>query len=283
MDYKRLHEIADRMEPSVRRLFIEGIQNLRDQADIDALKKAIEQQNQGAILQILQSQDTYFATSEALLEAINEAAKDRSILPEVAAVLVWDALRPRNVQFLREYRTGFISGVDQKTQNGIRQIILDTFRYGGTTDEQAKRIKDLIGLTERQAIAVTNYRNMLVSEGKTASQVERFVTAYRNRQLRYRATVIARTETIRAVNAGIYAATRQAIDDGLISNPRFVWVTVPDDRLCEWCASLEGAEVGLEENYRATVNRPVGGALTYTTQYPPLHPNCRCVISVIEG
>jgi len=279
--YKRLHEIADRMEPSVRRLFLEGIENLRDNASIEDLKRAIEQQNQGAILQILQSGDIYFPVSEKLLEAIQESAKDKSILPEAAALLVWDSLRPRNVQFLREYRTGFIAGVDKKTQEGIRQIIVDTFRYGGTTDDQAKRIINLVGLTDRQAIAVTNFRNMLVSEGKTTSQIERLVGAYRKRQLRYRANVIARTETIRAVNAGIYAAMRQALDEGLVTRIRRVWETVPDDRLCEWCASLDGAEVGMEDNYSATVDRPVGGPLTYTTLYPPLHPNCRCVISVI--
>jgi SPP1 gp7 family putative phage head morphogenesis protein len=75
-----------------------------------------------------------------------------------------------------------------------------------------------------------------------------------------RATVIARTEVMKAVNQG----TKARYDEAGV---KAEWLTTHDERLCDECAAL-------------------GGKLTpeETDGLPPAHPNCRCcVIPVAYG
>lgn len=72
-----------------------------------------------------------------------------------------------------------------------------------------------------------------------------------------RATVIARTETLRAFSQGVQWQFRH------YGITRVQWMTARDERVCPWCGPLDGLIFPLEE-------LPFGG--------PPIHPQCRCFI-----
>lgn len=80
-----------------------------------------------------------------------------------------------------------------------------------------------------------------------------------------RATVIARTETIRASNEGALAGYKAS---GVVDGKE--WLTAEDDKVTPECA----------ENGAAGV-LPLDGAFPSGDQCPPTHPNCRCTISPV--
>lgn len=99
-----------------------------------------------------------------------------------------------------------------------------------------------------------------------------------------RAELIVRTETIRAWNRGSELWRKQS---GVVEKKQRY--TALDERVCEFCWPMNWKIVWLSENYFNKNDVLIGAnghelKLDYSsTPYPPLHPNCRCVIlPVIE-
>lgn len=88
----------------------------------------------------------------------------------------------------------------------------------------------------------------------------------------YRAGVIARTETMRAYNAGNLA--------GIIeSGGRFVrWITSPDEAVCRICRPRDNHVYRLPGVPMGDMNDPWGPAIRDLPGPPPAHPRCRCTI-----
>lgn len=97
----------------------------------------------------------------------------------------------------------------------------------------------------------------------------------------YRLEMIARTETIRASNRGsnqLFAAWDVTEKE---------WLTTKDDRLCDWCAAMDGKIIPVGGNFfdqGSQFNVQVGDVMrTLKLDYedvgtPPLHPDCRCTV-----
>ncbi len=94
---------------------------------------------------------------------------------------------------------------------------------------------------------------------------------------------IARTETIWAFNEG---AVQGYMQSGIVSHKE--WLTAADDRLCPWCAEMNGRTVEITRafwekgEFMDVENQRL--EFEYTDiGHPPLHPNCRCsVIPVLD-
>ena len=99
-----------------------------------------------------------------------------------------------------------------------------------------------------------------------------------------RAELIVRTETVRAWNRGSELWRKES---GVVEKKQRY--TALDERVCEFCWPMNWKIVWLSENYFNKNDVLIGAnghelKLDYSaTPYPPLHPNCRCVIlPVIE-
>lgn len=97
-----------------------------------------------------------------------------------------------------------------------------------------------------------------------------------------RAEMIARSETIRALNAGANEAYRQA---GVTQKE---WYASEDERTCEFCGEMHGKTVGVEETWwkQGDVMQVGESALRLDYEdvgYPPLHPDCRCTVLPVIG
>ncbi len=99
-----------------------------------------------------------------------------------------------------------------------------------------------------------------------------------------RAENIARSETIRSSNSGARELYRQA------GVERLRWVAASDDRVCDWCAEMDGKIIGIDENFwdqgdefpipnPEDEDKPRIMNLDYEdVGTPPLHSMCRCCV-----
>lgn len=315
-EYQWLHDIADAMVPEVRRRFLDAIRAIRGTIQEAELRAALETGNIDRVMQALNLDQIIADTlrpalldplQSAILEA-GKAAPDATIAPLLQGgelSMRFDLVNPSTVHAARNYGFDLIRQVTDDTRAGIRQIVGDAVDYGGHPYEQARQIRELIGLTESQAKAVSNFRDLLESGDLGAldrarrdkrfdgtlrqalgddatielspEQIDSMVTRYAEKTLKERAEGIARTETINASRLGTQASWAQAADQGLLDRVkvRQGWLITPDDRLCPFCAVVplmnpEGVPLG--EKFLTPLG-PVDG--------PTLHPLCRCSIYLL--
>lgn len=186
----------------------------------------------------------------------------------------FNAKLPAAQQAARRYSYRMVREVSQETRRALKSIVARGIREGIPPYDLARLIvgtpgnPGLIGLTVSQSNAVLNYRESLINQGRSAAQVERMASRYAKRKLIQRGQAIARTETMRALNAGMTESWKQAQAAGLLrKNANIEWMVSPDDRLCDLCMGMEG-EVA-----------PVGGVFK-GNYFPPAHPMCRCTVGI---
>lgn len=261
----------------------------------------------------LQPNQRSFADEFAIVfEAGAEAGMrrlDRVAVPKsVATAMTFTLLNPSAVSFLQGYGFELITSLTLGARQTIAAIVTNAFTDGTPPKAQARQIREYIGLTPAQYQAVRNYRRMLESGDPgllrdslsrqlrdarfdstieraivngtrlTRQQIERLVSRYAERQLKYRAEMIARTETIRAANAGQVEAWNQAQQQGLLSaTVRQKWIYTRDERTCTICPRIpgmnpEGVPIG------GLFQSPVG----LIRQPPDPHPQCRCSLGLVN-
>jgi len=284
--YNELNAIADKVRPKIQRQVREAIEELKGKVSAKQLETIVREGDQFAVLRALKLENMEKELGPVVAElqgAFINAAQTTAGLMEgvVGARMTFDLTSPQSIEFIRQYKFDLIQRISRKTKEGVQEIIKNAFERGGHPFQQAQQIRETVGLLPRQATAVENFREMLISEGRTAAQVERMTEKYTQRQLRYRARNIARTETIRAANMGQQTIWRQAVDEGLLPrDAKKVWIVTDDDRLCPFCEELDGKVVGLEDTFTSTVTGARGGTRSYTELTPPLHPSCRCGLGI---
>lgn len=149
-----------------------------------------------------------------------------------------------------------------------------------SVDELARVIRPMIGLTKPQAEANLRYYEKLIESGLSEKRARDLSAKYAARQHRYRAMSIARNELAEAYNAGAHEATKQAIEAGYLPQMVKVWSTSMDEfRRCDACKALEGAIVGMDEEFTVTSK---SGRRT-TSLRPPLHPQCMCAVEYVPA
>lgn len=265
-----IHAFADQLRPVVRRQFERAIAAVREAVPLVDLIDAVSQGRVSvkidtAVAGLAPKLQAAVATLNRIVEDARRAT-ERDLDTRYSLQLRFDVVNPRaltaasrGAQLVRE--------VSEQTRRSLQAVITRSIREGIPPAEAARLIRPTIGLTDRQAMAVVNYRFSLLEEGASPSAVSKAADRYAAKLLRQRTETIARTETIRAGNEGRNATWRQAVDEGLLSPETMRrWVVTDDDRLCPACAELDGVEVGLDESW------PNGGG-----DGPALHPNCRCV------
>lgn len=115
-------------------------------------------------------------------------------------------------------------------------------------------------------------------EPLTQEQINTMTQRYYERWLRFRATTIARTESLRAAHAGAREQWRQAVDAGHISGAliRKQWQTAGDERVRLSHRPIPGMNTGPEGvgiKFDELFVTPEGEHML-----PPIAPNCRCTV-----
>lgn len=200
-------------------------------------------------------------------------AAEATTVPGVS--VVFDRADPYQLLAIERFVGDRITEIGATTRQAVRGVVENAFLRGDGINAQVQEIRRLVGLTSRQAAAVARYREALFEGGVSPARVETLVDRQVQRQLRLRATNIARTETIRAANAGQHLLWQQLAQDGLLPGGfRRYWTVTPDDRTCTICLAVPGLNpegLVLDELFQT----PVGPIL-----HPPAHPSCRCAVSL---
>lgn len=232
------------------------------------------------------------------------------VLSDALEVAVgFDQVNERAVLHMRRERLRLIREFTAEQRRATRAALVDGIERGLNPRDQARLFRASIGLTERQVDAVNNYRRMLeagdggalsrrlhdhrfLPKGSrarreflsgerplTPEQVDRMVGRYRERYVRYRSEVVARTEALRAVHSGNEEMYRQAIDAGQVAlgQLRRTWVSARDERVRGSHAHLNGEVRGMDETWVGTF-----GELRFPgdPDAPPEETvQCRCVLT----
>jgi SPP1 gp7 family putative phage head morphogenesis protein len=175
-------------------------------------------------------------------------------LRQVTMQREFDALNPRVAVALDKHRAGSIVGINDTTLKRLRHSLAEGIAEGET---------------------VTDLR------GRLEGQYDSFD--------KYKAVMIARTETIWAWNEG---AVQGWIQSGVVEKKQ--WLSSADMRTCDWCEEMDGKIIGIEATYFAKGDSmSLGGEpgherkMDFTYEdvgHPPLHSQCRCsCIAIMEG
>ena len=202
--------------------------------------------------------------------------------------LFFNAHDPGVQEWLSTRGGELITVIGWEQRQAINAMVGRAYAGEWTVDELARAIRPTIGLNRPQAAANLNYyertkatllqNNPSMREATAEKRAREAAVKYAEKQHRYRAFMIARTEMAFAYNRGMDEGIKQAIAKGYMGACVRVWVTAADERMCPVCGELEGVEIGMEGQYDfSRVNSRLPSGPT-----PPAHPNCRCAVDYRE-
>ena len=305
---KQIEELIARLEPTLRRAFDQALNDWRNNIDLDAVADALRRGDIETAVRAANIQPAALNGFLTAREAAFEAAGTAELL-SLRLNIIFNARHLRGEQMLERYGAQFVQAVSDDTKAMLRTSLTDSLSRGQGAKAAARGIRDMIGLTDSQAGWAINLRWKLENDPKgllsefaadgyklrdkrldgivrravkaekpiAAADIEKIVTTYQNRAIRWRSENIARTETLRAVQAGNFEAYQQAVESGKIAaqNIRKVWNSAHDNRVRDTHKALDGESVGLNEAFVS----PSGARLRYPLDdTAPLAEvvNCRC-------
>lgn len=311
-DHSRM--IAEATEPHMAAAVRAALGGLRASLTPEVIGRGLQRGDLWGSLQPQMAQfQTALGTSKiflanAHLQAGTLAA--RNLLVRKADVSIDLSTLPDPTQAaLDGYDFGLIQQLTDDVRASIADAVGDGIRQGYPPWKIAQRIRDTVGLTDRQAAAVENYRSMLENGNPdaldralrdqrsdstveasiaglrqlTQDQTDRLVSGYEDRYIAYRATTIARYETLRASNQGTFDAVQSAIDDGTLDPSRVTktWLIADDELTCDRCRSIvefqpDGVPMDQPFQWASSPKTRRGIPETGYIDIAPLHPACRC-------
>lgn len=187
--------IADRLEPRLRKRFLEAMEKLRDQIKIKQLAAAVARNNMQEIYEAL-GLNNMNAALGALTDGINEGAAAAGVITAQQAaagsagrkiVARFDVMNPQIAQYLANYNLSLITRITDEHRQVVRTVLNDVFRtptdpttgaralrrfmvdtLEGRAEYAGRRIKEVFGLDPRRAQALLNYRRLLEDGDRTA-------------------------------------------------------------------------------------------------------------------
>ena len=262
-DVRAFQERQEQQEPPVVAAALAWIAALRAAATVDVVADAVATGVLSGLLERLRRAPAL--ALDLLRPATDEATYAVDDLPDARQIhLRFDIRDPHFHTAIEQHGALAIREIDDETRDAVRRILSEAYRNGWHPRIFAPTIQQTIGLTSRQTTAVTNYYRAQVKVAGQSRAEER-AARYAARLRRQRALLIARTETVAAMNRGRIAGFEQAAQHGLFDRSRayLEWNAIQTDPK-EICYQLNGTRVPLGSTWNGLLP---GDA----------HPACRCV------
>lgn len=214
-----------------------------------------------------------------LAQPLSLSTAARAGVAELARLKIglrFDLDNPYATRWATDHSATLVRQVGDETKKAIRAVMGEAFEAGVPPRRAALRIRELIGLTERDARAVMNYWRTLTEEADlSARRADDMADSYARRLWRRRALTIARTETIAASAAGTQQSWAAAKDKGFLPfDTKQEWVAAMESRrTCPICRALDGQKVALGEPFQSST---LGAVMA-----PPAHVSCRCALGAV--
>jgi len=190
-----------------------------------------------------------------ILSILGEGGKavvDRKIMKQDR----FDEIGTSAVKWAEKHTAALVVEVTTETQKAIKAFIVEAVKKGQSIPAVARQLRPLVGLTTRQIMAVANYEEwLIVNRPEYTVKVIREMAEVKARRFhRYRTKLIARTETRRSLNEGIFQGYEQM---GIKKMEG-----VSGASACDWCMeNINGRVVSVDEA------RSIDGEA---------HPGCEC-------
>jgi hypothetical protein len=182
-------------------------------------------------------------------------------------------------------RTGLTEiGTVAETKAAIRETIVSVIREGLSPVDAARQIREMIGLSRADALAAKNERSRLIRSGLSQARVDTLMEQWVERKIKYRALLIAQTETMEALRLGSRMGIAQALSTGLmLPTAEKEWTgsgyvkggkgAAKGRRfMCDICAPMVGKRVPVKGKFTLPDGRKVDG--------PGVHPRCGCGVRI---
>lgn len=266
-----VEELIEKVIPSLRRRFLETMQLAKDYLDLEELADLlragrIEQAASlldNAILGFTQSLNIVFIEAGSFVAGILQDSLRVNISFDQVNEEAVETMRQNNLRLIREFR--------EEQRIAVRIAMDEAIQQGLNPLEQARRFRDTVGLTSYQERIIINYRRQLeeldnrlfdrilrdkrfdstvrraIRDNTRLSQeqIDLMVRRYRERWIKYRAEMIARTEAMYAANAGSWTMFNQSVDSGILLAEDLIhsWLITRDPKVRDSHGVMQGQQI----------------------------------------
>lgn len=168
-------------------------------------------------------------------------------------------------QWVSNYAQRRSADLTTTSHKAISVFVTNGINDGLTPQQISSRVSRVIATDQRFAVAALNMHNSMreLKPGKAAQIMDSYI----DRAAARRAQVIARTETMSALNIGFIKSVQDQMMSGAVEgDAEFVWIAAPG--CCAICTKLDGETASIVD------------AQWNGYSIPPIHPDCRCVVGV---
>lgn len=245
----------------IRDALIAAFSQIKDSVKLKEVQFALETTGIQGAVEILEGLQIEGIIDQHIIDDINTVILTGGqamieSLPASATIAAipfrYDMLYALTADRIRAYQTQLIQQISNNTRQAIMESLKADFMAGVNPKVTARNFKNTIGLTVQQERAVRNFERglrelnprvleralrdkrydrtilnaIMNKKPLTEVQIEQMVSRYRTRYVAYRAEVIARTESLRAISIGQYTSMVQAANEGYIDRERMrrFWV-----------------------------------------------------------
>lgn len=319
---KRLEAALARQEAAIRGAFLEAIRQHGRSINMTALADALERGDVARAVEIARvTPAMLYGMDAAITGAFAQGANMiAASAPAFAVSFGFDGRAPRAERWALENAANLVREISADQVTALREATEAQIAAGVNPRQAAVNIAGkvnrvtgnreggIVGLHSSQARTVQNVREDLanldvryftrtlrdkrfdplvrraIRDEKPLSQadIDRIAGRYADRALKYRADVIARTESINALRAGRDEGIRQAIEQGAINGnaTQKVWDSTGDSRVRPDHRTMDGQSVAMNEAFTA----PDGSRLMYPGDSSlgasaAQTVQCRCVVN----
>lgn len=162
-----IEAFAAKLEPGLAKAILAAFQAQKDAVSLDDLVAAIQSGDVGKVLALLglpPFESAMGGVQTALQNATFQAGAmgaQQIATRIVGATFAFNQLNPRLIDWLQTYSLGLIRQINEGTKEGIRQYLVQGMQAGQNPRDVAREVRTVIGLTDRQAQAVKNFRKEL--------------------------------------------------------------------------------------------------------------------------
>lgn len=162
----QIEALANKLEPGLYKAILLGLTTTAESIDLNMLIAALESGDVGKVLGLLaldKAAEAFAALQPAVQAGVYAAgAYAASQIVQVSgASFTFGQLNPRLISWLQAYSLNLIQQINDQTREAVRSFLVQGMTAGKNPKDVAREVKTIIGLTEKQAKAVQNYRKEL--------------------------------------------------------------------------------------------------------------------------
>ena len=259
-----------------------SFQNMRDNIDDEKLTESIEAGSSVDQVyydsNLIANEETFNKYEAAILGAfLLGGGRSRKVLQNTVdsqltgkREVIFEAKHRSVDDYIKKYTGEKITAINQTQLENVRLVFADAYKNGHSVNKIKTRLKQSVGLNNRQMKALQNREAKLLKSGMSKTQTDKALKEYHKKLLGQRAEMIAKTEASFIKNHALDLVVQQNYDlvnqEGMTLHKK--WAVSLWDRACPICQGIDGDEVPYPENFN-------GGYFK-----PPVHPVCYCEINL---